>query len=97
MTKLPKAPARAPTPGLRHADSGAMSKPPEPWIHARLRALAEDLCFSARVLSTLADARVQGGLDTEELALAMKAESWAGEVVAVALGIEGALERGVAS
>ena len=74
-----------------------LREPEEPWVRARVRALAGDLRFSAQVLSTLAEARIEADLTTEEMSLAMKAESWAGEVAAIALGIEGALEREVRS
>jgi hypothetical protein len=74
-----------------------LREPEEPWVRARVRALAADLRFTPQVLSTLADARIDAGLTAEEMSLAMKAESWAGEVAAVALGIEGALEREVRS
>jgi len=70
-----------------------LREPEEPWVHARVRALAEDLRFTAQVLATLGDARIAAGLTAEEMSLAIKAESWAGEVAAIALGIEGALER----
>ena len=70
-----------------------LREPEEPWVRARVRALAADLRFTAEVLATLADARIEAGLTAEEMSLAMKAESWAGEVIAIALGIEGALER----
>ena len=65
--------------------------PAEPWVRARLRALAEDLRFTAHVLATLADARVEAGLTPKELALAMKAESWAGEVESFAEILEAAV------
>jgi len=70
-----------------------LREPEEPWVRARLRALAADLRFTAQVLATLANARIDAGLTAEEMSLAMKAESWAGEVAGIALGIEGALER----
>ena len=70
-----------------------LREPEEPWVAARVRALAADLRFTAQVLATLADARVEAGLTADEFALAMKAEVWAGEVAAVCLTIEGALER----
>lgn len=54
--------------------------PDEPWVRARVRALADDLRFTSQVLATLGDARVEAGLTAEELALAIKAEAWAGEV-----------------
>jgi hypothetical protein len=70
-----------------------LREPEEPWVHARVRALAADLRFTAQVLATLAEARIEAGLTADEFALAMKAEVWAGEVAAVCLTIEGALER----
>jgi hypothetical protein len=63
----------------------------EPWVRARVRALAGDLRFTAQVLATLADARVEAGLIPEELALAMKAESWAGDVERFAEVLEAAV------
>ena len=70
-----------------------LREPEEPWVRARVRALAADLHFTAQVLATLGSARIEAGLTADEFALAMKAESWAAEVAAIALGIEGALER----
>jgi hypothetical protein len=70
-----------------------LREPEEPWVHGRVRALAADLRFTAQVLATLAEARIEAGLTADEFALAMKAEVWAGEVAAVYLAIEGALER----
>jgi len=63
----------------------------EPWVRARVRALAEDLRFSGQVLATLATARVEAGLTAEELALAMKAEAWAAEVERFADSLESAV------
>lgn len=62
----------------------------EPWVRARVRALAEDLRFSGRVLATLGAVRVEAGLTAEELALAMKAEAWAAEVERFADSLESA-------
>lgn len=70
-----------------------LREPEEPWVHGRVRALAADLRFTAQVLATLAEARIEAGMTADEFALAMKAEVWAGEVAAVCLAIEGALER----
>jgi hypothetical protein len=70
-----------------------LREPEEPWVHARVRALAADLRFTAQVLATLAEARIEAGLTADEFALAMKAETWSAEVAAVCLAIEGALER----
>ena len=63
----------------------------EPWVRARVRALAEDLRFSGQVLATLGIARVEAGLTAEELALAMKAEAWAAEVERFAESLESAV------
>ncbi|HSL83233.1 MAG TPA: hypothetical protein VLF66_10680 [Thermoanaerobaculia bacterium] len=63
----------------------------EPWVRARVRALAEDLRFTALVLTTLAGTRLQAGLTAEEMALATKAESWAGEVDRFAASLEAAV------
>ena len=63
----------------------------EPWVRARVRALAADLRFTALVLTTLAGVRLQAGLTAEEMALAMKAESWAGEVDQFAASLEAAV------
>ena len=68
-------------------------EPGGPWVRARVGALLEDLRFTAQVLATLGDARIEAGLTAEEMALAMKAETWAAEIAAVCLGIEGALDR----
>lgn len=68
-----------------------LSEPDEPWVRARVRALAADLRFCAQVLATLADARVQADLTAEEMALAMKAEPWAGEVERFAEILEAAV------
>ena len=70
-----------------------LREPEEPWVRARVRALAEDLHFTAQVLATLGSARIEAGLTAEEMALAIQAETWAAEVAAVCLAIEGALER----
>jgi hypothetical protein len=63
----------------------------EPWVRARVRALAADLRFTALVLTTLAGVRLQAGLTAEEMALAIKAESWAGEVDRFAASLEAAV------
>jgi len=65
--------------------------PDEPWVRARVRAVAADLRFSAQVLATLGDARVEAGLTAEEMALAMKAEAWAAEVERFAEILEAAV------
>ena len=63
----------------------------EPWVRARVRALAADLRFTALVLTTLAGVRIEAGLTAEEMALATKAESWAGEVDRFAASLEAAV------
>jgi len=63
---------------------------PQPGVAARVRALAEDLRVSAQVLAWLESDRVAGGLTPEELALAMKAESWAREVAELVQAMEAA-------
>lgn len=63
----------------------------EPWVRARVRALAHDLRFSGEVLATLGAARVEAGLTAEEMALAMKAEAWAAEVERFADSLESAV------
>lgn len=81
----------------RHLYDAALEHPVddpfEPWVRARVRALAADLRISAQVFATLADSRESAGLTIEEHALATLCQTWAAEVVAVALGVEGALER----
>ena len=69
----------------------------EPWVRARVRALAKDLRVTAEVFATLADSREVAGLTIEEHELATRCKVWAGEVVAVVLGIEGALDPEVRS
>jgi hypothetical protein len=56
-----------------------------------VRALVADLRFSAQVLATLADARIEAGLTAEEMALAMKAETWAADVERFAEILEAAV------
>jgi hypothetical protein len=63
----------------------------EPWVRARVRALAADLRFTALVLTTLAGVRLHAGLTAEEMALATKAESWAAEVDRFAASLEAAV------
>jgi hypothetical protein len=58
--------------------------PAEPWVRAGVRAVAEDLRFSARVLAAIGDTPVYAGLMDEELRLAMKVEAWAAEVERIA-------------
>lgn len=64
----------------------------EPWVRARVRALAKDLRVTAEVFATLADSREVAGLTIEEHELATRCKVWAGEVLAVVLGIEGAID-----
>lgn len=61
----------------------------EPPVHAELRAVAEDLRFSARGLAHLGRDR-KGSLTAEEAALSKKAESWAREILELVRAIEGA-------
>ncbi|HSL81469.1 MAG TPA: hypothetical protein VLF66_01755 [Thermoanaerobaculia bacterium] len=63
----------------------------EPWVRARVRALAADLRFTGLVLTTLASVRIEAGLTAEEMALATKAESWAAEVERFAASLEAAV------
>jgi hypothetical protein len=63
----------------------------EPWVRARVRALAADLRFTALVLTTLASVRIEAGLTAEEMALATKAESWAEEVDRFAASLDAAV------
>jgi hypothetical protein len=63
----------------------------EPWVRARVRALAADLRFTALVLTTLAGTRIAADLTAEEMALAIKAESWAAEVDRFAASLEAAV------
>lgn len=65
-----------------------------PGVGSQVRALAEDLRFSAQGLARLATVRRSPGLAPEELALAMKAESWAREVLELVRAIEGAAAGG---
>ncbi len=62
----------------------------EPRVGARVRALAEDLRFSAQALARLGGARAEGGRPPEEAALAKKAESWAREVLDLVRAMEAA-------
>ena len=64
----------------------------EPWVQARVRALAEDLRFTARVFQTLTRAPAEAGLTDSERQLAERCLSWAAEVTAIVLAIEGALD-----
>lgn len=64
----------------------------EPWVQARVRALAADLRFTARVFKTLTRAPLEAGLTDSERGLADRSLSWAAEVTAIVLSIEGALD-----
>jgi hypothetical protein len=68
----------------------AVQEAPEPRVQPTVLALAEDLRFSAQVLAGLGGGRETPGLNAEERALAMKAESWAREVLELVRAIEGA-------
>lgn len=68
----------------------AAREAPWPRLHARVRAVAEDLRFSGQVLADLAAEAEAGGLTAEERALAMKASSWAREVSELVRALEGA-------
>ena len=61
------------------------------WTRTRVLALVEDLRHVARVLATIAPERHDAG-SVEDQTIALRCEAWAGEVVAVVLGIEGALD-----
>lgn len=69
----------------------------EPWVRARVRALAADLRFCAQVFATLAATREAAGLTIEEHHLATRSQQWAAEILALALDIEGALDPEVES
>lgn len=62
------------------------------WTRTRVLALVEDLRHVARVLATIALER-QDATSAEDQAIAIRCETWAGEVAAVALGINGTLDR----
>lgn len=59
---------------------GGVRQAPGPRLHARVRAVAEDLRFAGQVLADLAAEAHEDGLTAEERALVMKARSWAREV-----------------
>ena len=63
----------------------------EPWVRARVGALAEDLRFTGQVLASLGDTPMYAGLTAEELALTVKAAAWAAEVTAVVQAMDRAL------
>lgn len=64
---------------------------PGPRIADQVRALAEDLRYSARELARLESESAGGGLTVEETALAMKAGSWAREVSELVRALEAAV------
>lgn len=64
---------------------------PEPWVRARVRALAGDLQFTSQVFETLGEAQIEAGLTRDEIALSVQAESWAAEVMALVRAMEAAL------
>ena len=63
----------------------------EPWVRARVRAVAKDLRFSAAVLASLGDSRRATSLTAEELSLAKRSETWAAEVMTLVRAMEGAV------
>lgn len=66
---------------------------PEPWVRARVRALAEDLRFTGQVFETLGDARVEAGMTRAEIALSTRAQEWAERVDGVVRTIDEALDE----
>ena len=71
----------------------AQSGAPAP-VPVQVRAVAEDLRFSAQVLSGLGSESGEAELNPEESALATKAESWAREVLELVRAMEGAVAAG---
>lgn len=65
--------------------------PGEPRVHARIRALAQDLRSVGRVLASLDAGRARAALDPEEMSLALRAGAWAREVEEIAGAMEGSL------
>lgn len=53
--------------------------------------MVEALRFTAQVLAEIAEEGLGATLPAEEIALAIRCQTWAGEVAAVVLGIEGAI------
>ncbi|HSL83427.1 MAG TPA: hypothetical protein VLF66_11670, partial [Thermoanaerobaculia bacterium] len=68
----------------------ALRESPPPALSARLRAVAEDLRFSAKVLAALGAARREADLTPEDVSLSLKAGSWAREVLELARAMDGA-------
>ena len=66
---------------------------PQPWVSARVRALAEDLRFTGQVLASLGDAQVETALTRDEIALSIRAQRWAEMVEAVVRNIHEALQE----
>jgi hypothetical protein len=66
---------------------------PDHYVQGHARALAGDLRFVAEVLASLAGAREDAHLSEGEHRLATACSVWSGEVAAIALNIEGAVER----
>lgn len=63
----------------------------EPWVRARVRAIVQDLRFSADVLASLGGSQGTTDLTAEELSLAIRSETWAAEVMTLVRAIESAL------
>lgn len=72
---------------LVQAPDRRLPAPVEPLV----RAVAEDLRFSAQVLAGLGEVPEEAGLSAEESALARKAESWSREVLELVRAMEGAV------
>lgn len=74
-------------------EAGIDQVEPDRYVSSHARALAADLRFCALVLASTADSREAAHLEAGEHRLATACSVWAGEVAAIALNIEGALER----
>lgn len=74
-------------------EAGLDQVEPDRYVSCHARALAADLRFIAEALASAATAREAGLLEVGEHRLATACSVWAGEVAAIALNIEGALER----
>ena len=74
-------------------EAGIDQVAPDRYVETHARALAADLRFTALVLASTAGAREDANLSAGEHRLATACSIWAGEVAAIALNIEGALER----
>ena len=74
-------------------EAGLDQVEPDRYVECHARALAADLRFIALVLASTAGAREAAHLEAGEHNLATACSVWAGEVAAIALNIEGALER----